>query len=455
MSERTLPHDLEAERATLGAILVDGDTNCPIAREVIQPADFFRRAHAIIYEAMVALEDRRERIDLVTVSAEVQRTEGDLATVGGPAYLSQMTDGVPRASNVRHYAALVREHSKRRALIRMANELIVKAYDAEDPTMQLLAEADARMLKIVRGRESGRMVDLRSTVHEMVRDIEYRVQHKGTLTGVTTGFKSIDDQTLGWQRGEMVIVAARPSMGKTAFVLNTAAAAARAGHHVAIFSLEMRRNQLEQRILAHVAGVELSHIRNGFLGEDELERLGAGMGEVSKLPIHVDDSAYQTVSSIRAACRRLRSEHGLGLVVVDYIQLMQAGDSRRNTTRNEELAQISRALKVMADEVDAPFLVLSQLSRAKAGQNAPPTLADLRDSGALEQDADTVAFLHRKTHRASGKTAFIFEKQRNGETGTIVLSIDRATQTFTDEGEEPEPVEAPPDDAPKGRRNRR
>lgn len=428
---RVLPHNLEAERAVLGAAIIN-NAGLDRASEILRPEDFFRRGHQILWRIMLALAERGTAIDLLTVKAEVERL-GESDETGGPAYLSALTDGVPRSVNITHYALLVREDAARRAVIKSASALLDGAYEREAPAAELLTAADQALLELRRhgGRDSLQPVGERVDV--IFRSLEERAKNPGALIGIDTGFKSLNDCTLGWRRGEMTIVAARPSIGKTAFTLNTAMAAARNGFTVAIFSLEMTREQLDTRMLASLAQVPASTIEQGSLGEPEYERVALALGELSQLKLWIDDTASLTALDIRSRCRRLKAEQGqLDLVVVDYIQLVN-GTGTRHQTRNEVVTDISRRLKVMAGELDCAVLVLSQLSRAaeeRAGMR--PRLSDLRESGALEQDADAVCFLHRKDHRASGETLFIIEKQRNGPTGARILSFDRYLQTFTD-----------------------
>ncbi len=439
LENRTVPYNLEAEKAVLGAVLIDAHV---LTKVTLVPDDFFRRGHQAIFASMVALDLAKATIDPLTLKDALAKT-GALDEAGGPAYISQLVDGVPRSTNVAHYAAIVRETASLRRLIQMSSDLMQGAYDRE-PVEALVTKADKALLDLQRGAGESRLVDLRSSAASLYADIEYRTEHKGQLIGIDTGFKGLNDLTYGWQQGELVVIAARPSIGKTAFVLNTAAVAAADGKRVVIFSLEMRRRQLERRLLAHLAGVAMDRIQSGYFGEDDYPRMSAAMTVLHDLPMFVDDRAGQDVWEIRNACRRMKAEHGLDLVVIDYVQLMRGSLERRGATRNEEVTDISRRLKVLADEVSAPILLLSQLNRAN--QDRPdqrPRLSDLRESGALEQDADTVAFLHRKDHRESGVTKLILEKQRNGPTGTINLTINRDTQTFTDGGEDaPEPEKA-------------
>lgn len=442
--ERTLPHNLEAERSVLGAILLHNDAYLEATKH-IRPADFFRDAHRRIYSSIERiLEKPGTAIDLVTLREDLGRT-GDLDEVGGPAYISALVDGVPRSTNVGHYARIVKDKSLLRAMIFAANKLLTNAYAGEEDPRAILSLADQAIVELQHGASIGRMAATSRSSAALLDALEWRHNHRGQLSGVPTGFETLDNLTLGWQAGDMIVLAARPSIGKTSFVLNSAVAAARAGVRTAIFSMEMRRQQLEFRMLSSLSGVQLTSILSGWIAETSWGRISQALGELAELPICIDDAASRTVWDIRGECRRLKADGGLGLVVIDYVQLMAGSLDRRGANRNEELTDISRKLKVLADEIAAPIIVLSQLNRAAEGRSDPrPKLSDLRESGALEQDADIVAFLHRKHHREGGTTNLILEKQRNGATGTLNLSLERETTTFTDAGLAEEPAPLPP-----------
>jgi replicative DNA helicase len=453
---RVLPHNLEAEKALLGAIILDEKFLDQIA-PMLQEHEFFRLAHRLLFKACLTLAyDRRVAIDPLTLR-DYLAAKGELEECGGPAYIAALTDGMPRASNVAHYAGIVREKALLRGLIKTANELLAGAYDVEAGAATLLQDADRQLIDLQRRRAS-RLVDVRTRSSAIYEEIEYLTNHQGELSGVDTGFQSINEVTLGWQRTDLNVLAARPSIGKTAFILNSAVAAAALGKRVAIFSLEMRLKQLERRMLSQLSGVPLSRILSGYMGEDDFPRLTEAMSRLEQLAIFVDDRAGQSILDIRASCRRLRAEQGLDLVIIDYVQLMPGTLEQRGATRNEQVTDISRRTKALADEVDVPILLLSQLSRAGEKEGRRPVLSDLRESGALEQDADLVAFLHRRHHLESGTTKFIIEKQRNGPGGTLNLTINRDIQTFTDGGEDP-PAPEPKAEKPKAgrplwRRNR-
>lgn len=435
-SERTLPSNLEAERALLGAVIVH-NAALDVVDDILDAKAFYRQAHGTIWQAITGLREARTRIDFVTLKNELAR-ENALDDVGGAAYIASLVDGVPSTANAEHYAHIVKEKAQLRGLIYAANTLLTEAYDADRPAQDILADADRQFVSLS-AQSRGTMQGVSTT--GLFSDLEARIENKGQITGVPTGFDSINDLTSGWQAGDLVVLAARPSIGKTSFAANTAVAAARSGTRVAFFSLEMRRRQIEYRLWAQLSGVTLARILAGNLGQGDYANLSHALAELDAIPLEIDDRGGQTAGDIRSTCRRMRSEKaGLGLVVIDYVQLMTGSTDRRGATRNEEISDISRRLKLLAGDVGAPILLLSQLSRAgKDRSDARPRLSDLRDSGALEQDADTVVLLHRESHRSGGTTHAIFEKQRNGPTGALNLTFDRERTTFTDGGDDPPP----------------
>lgn len=439
--DRTLPHNIEAERSLLGAVLINNAV-FEKARQHVGPRDFFRRAHMLIFGAFVTLIDEQKRdVDLVTLKEELGRL-GELDECGGPAYIAALTDGVPRTSNVASYAQIVREQSRLRQIIKAGNEMMAAGYDAEESSADIVTAADKAIIALQRGH-AGELRDLRETSQALYADIEFREQHKGQLVGVDTGFASINDLTLGWEAGELIVLAARPSIGKSAFMLHTAIAVARTGKTVGIFSLEMQRRQLERRLLASLSGLSAERLKSGYLGETDYEKLAPAMAEMAALPIYIDDRSAQNVYDIRAACRLMKIDHGLDFVVIDYVQLMAGALERRGATRTEEVTHISRGLKVLTGELEVPIFLLSQLNRGADNRADPrPKLSDLRESGSLEQDADKVVFLHRKHHRESGVTNVIIDKDRNGPGGTVNVTFNRDNQTFMDGGEEPTPAPA-------------
>ena len=430
MADRTLPHNLEAEKCVLGAILINNQT-FNSAAEVIDAHDFFRDAHRRIFEKMVALSDRSEPVDLVTLKDELTRSN-ELEEVGGPAYISALTDGVPRSANVEYYAKIVKEKSTLRRLIQSANEVLVRAYDAEEDADDLLDAAERSIFQIAEHRLRTGFIPLGELVDSGYQIIERLQQHKGLVTGVPSGFTDLDEMTSGFQKSDLVIVAARPSMGKTSFVMNVALnCAVEAGKIVGVFSLEMSKEQLFMRMLTSEARVDAHRFRGGFLGEQDYARLVEAFARLHDAKVFIDDSPGVGILEMRAKARRLKLEHGLDLLIIDYIQLMQGRGKFDN--RQQEIAAISRSLKILAKELDVPIVALSQLSRApEARGDHRPQLSDLRESGALEQDADVVVFIFREDMYApegerksefEGTAEIIVGKQRNGPTGMIRLAF--------------------------------
>jgi replicative DNA helicase len=430
MADRTLPHNLEAEKSVLGAVLINNHAFNQAA-EVLLPEDFFRDAHRRIFEKMVSLTDRSEPVDLVTLKDELARA-GELDDVGGPAYISALTDGVPRSANVEYYAKIVKEKSTLRRLIQSASEVLVRAYDAEEDADRLLDEAERSIFQIAEHRLRSGFVRLSELVASGYQLIEQLQQHKGVVTGVPSGFADLDEMTSGFQRSDLVIVAARPAMGKTSFVLNMALhCGIEAGKSVGIFSLEMSKEQLFMRMLTSEARVDAHRFRGGFLGEQDYARLVDAFARLHEAKVFVDDTPSVGILEMRAKARRLKLEHGLDMLVVDYLQLMQGRGRFEN--RQQELASISRALKILAKELNVPIVALSQLSRATESRgDHRPQLSDLRESGALEQDADVVLFIFReemyvaegeRNPDVEGTAEIIVGKQRNGPTGVARLAF--------------------------------
>lgn len=431
IAERTLPHNLDAERAVLGAIMLN-NAAYEVASPIVSASDFYRDGHRRVFAAFDRLLEWKDgTVDLLTLREELAK-RGELEEAGGAVYLSALIDGVPRSTNIEHYARIVFEKAQLRRLIFAMNRVQASAYEGEEAPAVILAQADKAILEIQSGNGSSRTIVLRDTTNALLQNLEHRHKHKGELSGVDTGFKSINEVTLGWQPGELIVIGARPSIGKTTFVMNSVAASAQAGRRPAVFSLEMRRQQLEYRLLSSLSDVPLSRILSGHLIPSDWEKVSKALGIMGEMQIYINDQAGLTIGDVRSECRRLRAEDGVDLIVVDYVQLM-AGMLDGKATRNEQITDTSRRAKTLADELGVPVILLSQLSRANEKRNDPrPKLSDLRESGALEQDADIVGFLHRKNHRVGGLTYFIIEKQRNGPTGTLKLSLDRDVVTFTD-----------------------
>ncbi len=433
--ERVLPQNLEAEKCVLGAILIDNEA-FHHAAEFIDSKDFFRQAHRRIFDKMVDLSERGQAIDFVTLKDELGR-EGALEDVGGPAYIAALVDGVPRSSNVDHYARIVKSKATLRNLIHSANKIAATAYEAELDPEELLDEAERTIFEIAEDRISEGFISLGTLVRDSFETIEKLHEHKGAITGVPTGFADLDVLTSGLQRGDLIIVAARPSMGKTSLVLNIAATVGvRSDKTVGFFSLEMARDQLFLRLLSAEARVDAQRFRSGFLTEKDYDRIAESMGRLAEAKIFIDDSPSIGALEMRAKARRLMAEHGLDLLIVDYIQLMQGRGRFEN--RTQELGAISRSLKILAKELNVPIVVLSQLSRApEARSDGRPQLSDLRESGALEQDADVVVLIYREdvykpTDENDGVAQLIVAKQRNGPTDTVKVAFLKEFTRFED-----------------------
>ncbi len=427
--ERTLPHSLDAEKSVLGAILIHNDA-FNHAAELLDSRDFFRDAHRRIFDRMVALSERGDAIDFITLKEELART-GDLDEVGGPSYIAALADGVPRSANVEYYARIVKEKSTLRSLIHSANKILSEAYEAEQEPETLLDEAERSIFAIAEGRIREGFVPLRDLVQSSFATIEKLQQSKGAITGVPSGFPDLDEMTTGFHPGDLVVVAARPSMGKTSFVLNIAQ---HVGTHtsmtVGFFSLEMSKEQLFMRMLTSEARIDAHRFRSGYLNEKDYGNLSHALGTLAEARVFIDDTASIGILEMRAKTRRLKAEHGLDLVIIDYIQLMQGRG--RFESRQAELASISRSLKGLAKELKIPIIALSQLSRAPEGRtDHRPQLSDLRESGAIEQDADIVTFIYRPEvydkedakPEEQGIAEIIIGKQRNGPIGTVKLSF--------------------------------
>ena len=434
-AERTLPHNLEAERSVLGAILVHDDA-FNLAAQVIDSRDFYRDAHRRIFEKMILLNERNQAIDFVTLKEELSRG-GDLDEVGGPAYVASLADGVPRATNVEYYARIVKEKSTLRNLIYAANKILTNAYEADQEPDLILDEAESAIFAVADDRLKAGFVPMRDLVKESFPKIEQLFEQKRLITGVPTGFVDLDEMTRGLQAGDLVIVAARPSMGKTSLVLNIAQHVATLPEQsVGFFSLEMSKESLFLRLLTSEAQIDSHRLMSGAIGQKDYGRISHALETLSAMKLYIDDTANIGVLEMRAKSRRLQAEHGLSLIVVDYIQLMSGRGRFENRTL--ELASISRSLKGLAKELGVPIVVLSQLSRApEARADHRPQLSDLRESGALEQDADLVVLIYRDdvynkdpNNPEAGTAELILAKQRNGPTGTVKLAFLREQTRF-------------------------
>ncbi|MEW6517524.1 MAG: replicative DNA helicase [candidate division FCPU426 bacterium] len=429
------PQNLEAERSTLGAMLLDAEA---IARvlELLKEDAFYQETHRTIFRAILDLYNRNEPVDYITLTDLLTRW-GELERIGGAAYLTSLTDLVPTTAHVEHYARIVKEKYLLRSLIRTATQVVGRCYGEEENADQLLDQAEKAIFDLSQDRQRGSVLAIRDVIHDAMEMVENLSKHESHITGVPTGFSELDQMTAGLQPGELVILAARPSMGKTALALNIAAhAALEAKIPVVVFSMEMSSESLVTRMLCAEARVDLKNVRTGRLGEGDLGHLSMAAGRLFDSPVFIDDSPSCNVLEIRSKARRLKAEQHVGLIMIDYIQMMPG--LGRTDNRQQEIAGISRSLKSLAKELRVPVLVLSQLSRApesRGGEGRRPQLSDLRESGAIEQDADVVAFIYREAYynqdKREDKTAeIIVAKQRNGPTGTVKLIFNQQYTRF-------------------------
>lgn len=424
--DRIPPHNLDAEQSVLGSMMMDQDAVLK-AMEILRAEDFYRDAHKLIFQVILDLTDRNEPADLITVSEEL-RQRGALDKVGGVAYVASLANLVPTSANAEYYAKIVEEKAVLRSMISVSSRLAALGYEADEEIDSLINRAEQMVYDLAQRKTSKGF----ATMHEILMDtfdrIEYLYQNKGEVTGVPTGYAALDRMTSGLQPADLIIVAARPAMGKTALCLNIAQnAALRAGVPVAVFSLEMSAGQLVQRMLCSEAMIDQHKLRTGKLLETDWPKLVNAVGPLSRAPIFIDDNIGISVMEMRAKCRRLKSEHGLGLIIIDYLQLMQGG--RRIESRQQEISEISRSLKGLARELNCPVIALSQLSRAaEQSQDKRPTLSHLRESGAIEQDADIVSFIYRDEYyhpdsEKKGIAEIIIAKHRNGPVGSVELGF--------------------------------
>jgi replicative DNA helicase len=427
------PQNIEAEQAVLGAILMDNSA-LPRVIEIIQPPDFYRVGHRRIYEAMLDLFEKDDSIDLITTREKLEQ-KNQLEEAGGTAYLASLVDLVPTAANVQYHCRIVREKAILRGLIGTATEIASMSYEGSQDVEVLLDEAERRIFDISERRARSGFTPIRSIMKHSFEVIEKLYEKKEEITGVATGFVDLDKLTCGFQPSDLIVIAGRPSMGKTAFVLNIAEnVGIKSRVPVAVFSLEMAKEQLVMRMLSSRAKVDGNRLRSGFLTQQDWPRLSIAAGELAEASIFIDDSASISVLEIRAKSRRLKAEHDVGLIIVDYLQLIRGRD--RVESRQQEISEISRSLKALAKELRVPVVALSQLSRAveTRGGDRRPLLSDLRESGAIEQDADVVAFIYREeVYRkdeedadmsdVAGKAEIIVRKQRNGPIGKVDLTF--------------------------------
>ncbi|HTX60074.1 MAG TPA: replicative DNA helicase [Verrucomicrobiae bacterium] len=434
--DRIPPQNLEAEMALLGSILVDREMMSAVS-EIVRPGDFYAHVHEAIYDALLALFERNQPMDKISLAEELRRRDA-LDRVGGIAYLSALMDTVQTAASARYYATIVREKSILRSLIHAGTEITQLGFEGEEDVPAALDRSEQIVYQIGERQGVAEFSAIRSLMLPAFHRIEQFYEMRGEQTGLPSGFRDIDAVTTGFHPGNFIILAARPGMGKTSFALNMAVAAAReTGQAVAFFSLEMSNDELVQRLICAEARISMNNVRRGNIKPDQWEDISKALGALSELPIFLDDQGALTVSDVRSRCRRLKSMHReLSAVFIDYLQLVRPGILSRNSNRNEELSEICRTLKVTAKELEVPIIALAQLNRGvETRQDKHPMLADLRDSGSIEQEADVVAFLYRDGYYhpeapEPDLTEFIIAKHRNGPTDTIKLRFQQEYTLF-------------------------
>jgi len=436
-SHKLPPQHIEAEQSILGGILIENEAINRVT-EILDADDFYREAHRKIFNALINLSERDEPADLITLTNELRKID-ELDSIGGASYLASLIDSVPTAANIQYYARIVKEKAILRKLIQTSTEIITHSYDDRGDVESFLDEAERSIFEISEKRVRPSFYPIREIVKESFATIEKLFKKKEAVTGVPSGFKELDRMTAGFQPSDLVIIAGRPSMGKTAFCLDVAEYAAIDNKiPVAIFSLEMSKEQLVIRMLCSQAHVEGTRLRTGYLNESDWPKLTIAAGSLSESPIYIDDTAALSVLEMRAKARRLKADHGLGMVIVDYLQLMKG--RARVESRQQEISEISRSLKALAKELNIPVIAVSQLSRKTEERTGNrPQLSDLRESGAIEQDADLIIFIYRDEvynkdpdNPNRGKAEVIIGKQRNGPIGKIDLAFLDKFTTFKD-----------------------
>lgn len=432
--ERLPPQSIEAEQAILGSLLINTETLSRVV-DVLQPEHFYRKSHQVIFAAILDLFEKSEPIDIVTLS-QYLKDQGKLDGIGGRQYLTDLALSIATTANAEYYAKTVSEKSLLRNLIKAGTEIVASCYEDSDCDL-VVDKAEQLIFSIAQRRSMAQLVHIKDIVNDSFARIEQRYENRDTLSGISTGFYDLDEMTSGWQKSDLVIIAARPSMGKTALVLNLAQhCAVECKKPVALFSLEMSKEQLVQRLLCAEAKIDANKLRTGFLQSGDWQNLATAMGRLGEAPIFIDDSAAVGALDVRAKARRLKAEYkDIGLIIIDYIQLMQ-GRAKSDGNRVQEISEISRNLKQLARELNVPVIALSQLSRAvEARQNKRPMLSDLRESGAIEQDADIVMFIYRDEYynpetEKRGEAEIIIAKQRNGPVGTVELLYQASITRF-------------------------
>ncbi len=433
--QRIAPQNIDAEKSLLGAILIS-EESLPDVTEIVKPEDFYDDRHEAIFDAMWSLYEKHRPVDLLTVTAEL-RSKKTLQKSGGSTYLSELTNYVPTAAHAKAYAELISKAAVRRRLIAAAADITEKAYDEESETPELLGEAEKSLFEVSDQNVKNDLVSISDLLGETFDRLEELQKNKGAISGLKTGYPDFDRITAGFHRSDLVILAARPAMGKTALALNFASNVATInGQSVLIFSLEMGREQLINRMLADASGIDSFKLETGNFSGDDFSRISEAMANLSEAPIFIDDTPGMTVLEMRTKARRAAHEHDLGMIIVDYLQLMSGSSKRSAENRVQEVSEISRGLKLIARELNVPVIALSQLSRSvESRQPQIPMLSDLRESGSIEQDADLVMFLYREdyynpeTDRQS-ITDLILAKHRRGSTGHIELYFDKERVRF-------------------------
>ncbi|MFP4363819.1 MAG: replicative DNA helicase [Spirochaetia bacterium] len=423
LKDKIPPHNEEAEKATLGALFLDPDAINTVIN-YLRPDDFYRTAHKVIFEAILDLSNRNKGIDLITV-IETLKAEGNLEPAGGAAYVSGLTSAVPTAANVEYYAELVQGQSIRRNLIKIAREIVAFAHDGTQNSRAIIEEAEKRIFEITDKQQVGKYQSVGEIISETIDAIEKIYNTKETYTGVPTGFADLDALTSGFQKSELIIIGARPSIGKTAFALSVAAnIAIKYKIPVGFFTLEMANQQIMMRLLSAEARINARKLREGMLKPSDFHSITEAAGRIYDAPMWIEDTPGMRLLDLRAQARRMKSKHDIKIIFIDYITLITA--ENKEIPRHEQIAEISRSLKALARELEIPVVVLSQVKRETEGKR--PTLSDIRESGSIEQDADVVMFLHRERtnenqQEDTTRTELIIAKQRNGPIDTVEIAF--------------------------------
>lgn len=425
-SHKMPPQNIEAEQSVLGGVLIENQAIHKVM-EILTPDDFYREAHQKIFNSLLDLSERDEPADLITLTNDLRKKD-ELESIGGASYVASLIDSIPTAANIEYYARIVKEKAILRKLIEAATGIVTQGYEDREDVEGLLDEAEQAIFQIADNRVRPSFYPIREILKSSFKTLERLYEKKELVTGIPSGFKDLDEKTAGFQPSDLIIVAGRPSMGKTAICLNIAQhAAVEKKTPVAIFSLEMSKEQLVLRMLCSEAMVEGTRLRTGFLSESDWPKLTMAAGVLSDAPIFIDDTPALTILELRAKARRLKGEHDLGMLVVDYLQLMKGRTAVES--RQQEISEISRSLKALAKELTIPVIAVSQLSRrSESREDKRPQMSDLRESGAIEQDADVILFVYRdevysRSEENRGKAEIIIGKQRNGPTGMVLLTF--------------------------------